>query len=297
MAFLEIDNVVKSFGSGASQARVLGGISLALSRGEFVAIVGYSGAGKTTLMSCLAGLIKPDSGCVRLDGKEVKGPGPERAVVFQNYSILPWLSVYDNILLGVEQVFRKMSRREKQAHVMHYIEMVNLGPARHKLPSELSGGMRQRVSVARALAMKPQVLLMDEPFSALDALTRATLQDELTRIFSTDKTTVLMITNDVDEGILLADRIVPLSMGPSAVLGPEVAVEIARPRDRKGLNHMPEFKRIRKQVFDYLLGPGRRAETGAVAAEERAAPELTPKEATSKRRTFVRPAVLAEAAT
>ena len=166
MALLEVQNLAKSYGKGPASTCVLSGINLSIEQGEFVAIVGYSGAGKTTLMSCLAGLIKPDAGDVRLKGRPVQGPGPDRAVVFQNYSLLPWLSVFDNILLAVEQVFPKMSRRERLAHVSHYIEMVNLTPAKNKTPTELSGGMRQRVAVARALAMKPEVLLMDEPFSA-----------------------------------------------------------------------------------------------------------------------------------
>lgn len=285
MAFLEVENLGKSYGTGTTRAQVLADINISIEQGEFVAIVGYSGAGKTTLMSCLAGLITPDTGRVLLNGEPIKGPGPDRAVVFQNYSLLPWLSVFDNILLAVEQVAWGMPRREREERVQHYIEMVNLTPARHKLPSELSGGMRQRVSVARALAMQPQVLLLDEPFSALDALTRATLQDELTRIFNTDNTTVVMITNDVDEGILLADRIIPLSMGPAATLGPEVPVDIERPRDRKALNHDPRFKTIRKCVFDYLLGPGRRSpqSTPASVEGERTLPALTPRNLNTQR--------------
>lgn len=287
MAFLEVSGLGKSFGN----TRVLGGIDLSIRQGEFVAIVGYSGAGKTTLMSCLAGLIQPDAGTVRLNGKTIQGPGPDRAVVFQNYSLLPWLTVWDNVMLAVEQVFPEFSRQQKNAHVRHYIDMVNLAPAIAKTPAELSGGMRQRVSVARALAMKPQVLLMDEPFSALDALTRATLQDELVRIFSTDKTTVVMITNDVDEGILVADRIIPLSMGPAAILGPQVIVDIDRPRDRKAMNHTPRFKAIRKEIFDYLLGPGRRAETGP-AQTDRAVPQLKPRDIGGKRPAIRQPALL-----
>ena len=292
MAFLEVSGLTKSFGT----TRVLGGINLSIRQGEFVAIVGYSGAGKTTLMSCLAGLIQPDTGTVQLEGALIHGPGPDRAVVFQNYSLLPWLTVWDNVMLAVDQVFPSMSRQEKTAHVAHYIEMVNLSPAVLKTPAELSGGMRQRVSVARALAMKPQVLLMDEPFSALDALTRATLQDELVRIFSTDKTTVVMITNDVDEGILVADRIIPLSMGPGAILGPEVIVDIERPRDRKAMNHHARFKAIRKEVFDYLLGPGKRDASGLTGpATERAVPALKPREIGSKRPVVARTTPVLEA--
>jgi nitrate/nitrite transport system ATP-binding protein len=207
----------------------------------------------------MAGLIRPDTGSVTLRGEEVVGPGPDRAVVFQNYSLLPWLTVYGNIALAVDQVFQSWSPAKRREHVEQCIAMVNLTPARDKRPRELSGGMRQRVSVARALAMSPRILLLDEPLSALDALTRAVLQDEIARIWSEDRKTVLMITNDVDEGILLADRIIPLSAGPKATLGPEILVDIERPRDRKALNHDPRFKAIRKSVLEFLLGAGGRA--------------------------------------
>lgn len=249
MAFLEIRNVSKSFGD----LTVLRDVDLSISQGEFVAIVGASGSGKTTLISLLAGLLLPDRGEIVLDGKPVRGPGPERAVVFQNYSLLPWLTVYENVLLAVDHVFRSWPRSKKRAHAEHYLDLVHLAAARDKRPSELSGGMRQRVSVARALAMDPQVLLLDEPLSALDALTRATLQTEIERIWQKDRKTVVLITNDVDEGILLADRILPLSTGGGATLGPDIAVDLARPRDRRAVNHDPSFKRIRRQVFGCLL--------------------------------------------
>jgi nitrate/nitrite transport system ATP-binding protein len=253
MAYLELKNVSKGYGTGARRAEVLHDINLSLHEGEFVAIVGYSGAGKTTLVSLMAGLLRPDSGRVTLRGEEVVEPGPDRAVIFQNYSLLPWLSVHDNVALAVDEVFPDWPAEKRREHALKFIGMVNLTPARDKKPGELSGGMRQRVSVARALAMDPKILLMDEPLSALDALTRATLQDEISRIWSEDRKTVVLITNDVDEGILLADRIIPLSAGPRATLGPSVAVQIERPRDRKALNHDPEFKRIRKEVIQYLL--------------------------------------------
>lgn len=257
-AFLSLNGVSKGFGPQGSRTEVLRNINLSIEKGEFVAIVGYSGAGKTTLISMIAGLVKPDAGEVTLDGRKVTGPGPDRGVVFQNYSLLPWLSVYQNVLLAVDQVFADWPKERKRAHAEKYIAMVNLAPARDKRPSQLSGGMRQRVAVARALAMDPAVLLLDEPLSALDALTRATLQDEVERIWERDQKTVVMITNDVDEGILLADRIVPLSAGPGATLGPETEVDLPRPRDRKALNHHPRFKEIRRQVIEYLLGPGGR---------------------------------------
>jgi nitrate/nitrite transport system ATP-binding protein len=249
MPFLELKAVSKSFGDRS----VLAGVDLTIERGEFVAIVGYSGSGKTTLVSLIAGLTKPDSGAVRLNGVEVTGPGPDRGIVFQNYSLLPWLTVHENIALAVDQVFPELSPEQKAAHVAKYIAMVNLTPARDKKPAQLSGGMRQRVSVARALAMNPQVLLLDEPLSALDALTRATLQDEIERIWEQDKKTVVLITNDVDEGLLLADRIIPMTQGPGARLGPSIPVMLGRPRDRRALNHDPEFKRLRALVTNQLL--------------------------------------------
>jgi len=257
MAFLELTNVSKSFGGTA----VLKDINLSIEKGEFVAIVGYSGAGKTTLISLIAGLLKPDTGILTLNDLEITEPGPDRGVVFQNYSLLPWLSVYQNIFLAVEQVFLNWTAAKKQEHVEKYISMVHLTPARDKRPSELSGGMRQRVSVARALAMDPQMLLLDEPLSALDALTRATLQDEIERIWEQDQKTVVLITNDVDEGILLADRIIPLTAGPKATLGPSFKVDLARPRDRKAINHEARYKEIRREVIDYLLGSGGKKHT------------------------------------
>src|SRR5260221_2774801 len=225
MAFLELKNVSRSFGG----APVLRDISLSIEKGEFVAIVGFSGAGKTTLISLMAGLLRPDVGALTLNDLEITAPGPDRGIVFQNYSLLPWLTVYENILLAVDQVFRNWAPLKKQQHVEKYIDMVHLTPTREKLPRELSGGMRQRVSVARALAMNPQILLLDEPLSALDALTRATLQDEISRIWSEDKKTVVMITNDPHEGNYLADRIIPLTAGPGATLGPSFQIEIPRP--------------------------------------------------------------------
>jgi nitrate/nitrite transport system ATP-binding protein len=265
MPFLELKGVGKGFGPAGRRSEVLHDVDLTVERGEFVAIVGYSGAGKTTLISMISGLDRPDRGEVLLDGRPVTGPGPDRAVVFQNYSLLPWLSVFDNVKLAVDQVFPDWTAARRREQVERYVTMVSLWPARHKKPSELSGGMRQRVSVARALAMDPQVLLLDEPLGALDALTRAVLQDEIERIWARDKKTVVLITNDVDEGILLADRIVPLSAGPRATLGPSVPVDLDRPRDRKAINHCPQFKQIRQAVYGYLLGDGGRSRAAAAA--------------------------------
>lgn len=252
MPFLELNNVSKSYG----QHCVLQGVNLTIERGEFVAIVGYSGSGKTTLMSLIAGLTRPDDGTVKLNDLEITEPGPDRGIVFQNYSLLPWLTVYENIAVAVDQVFPNYSPEKQREHVEKYIAMVNLTPARNKKPSQLSGGMRQRVSVARALAMDPQILLLDEPLSALDALTRATLQEEIGQIWQRDHKTVVLITNDVDEGLLLADRIIPMTPGPGARLGESIAITLDRPRDRKTLNHDPEFKRLRAQVTNQLLGYG-----------------------------------------
>jgi nitrate/nitrite transport system ATP-binding protein len=267
MALIELRGVCKGYGSGAQRTQVLEDVNLSIEKGELVSIVGYSGAGKTTLVSLLAGLILPDKGQVLLDGKPVTGPGPERGVVFQNYSLLPWLSVLDNVLLAVDQVFPKLDAAERRAKAMRFVEMVNLGPAAGKLPRELSGGMRQRVSVARALAMEPEVLLLDEPFGALDALTRGVLQGELQRISQESGKTMLLITNDVDEGILLSDRIIPLGAGPRASLGPATIVDIERPRDRKELNHDPRFREIRMGVLEYLLESGKAKRARPAAAE------------------------------
>jgi nitrate/nitrite transport system ATP-binding protein len=254
---LVLDGVSKSYGGHA----VLKDIRLSIDAGEFVAIVGYSGAGKTTLVSILAGLVKADAGRVLLEGKPVDGPGPDRGVIFQNYSLLPWMSVLDNVLLAVDQVFPDWPAAKRREHAEAYLKLVKLSHALAKKPHELSGGMRQRVSVARALAMDPRVLLMDEPLGALDALTRATLQSEIERIWLKDRKTALLITNDVDEAVLLADRIIPLSAGPAATLGPSVDVDLPRPRDKRLLNTDPRYKEIRREVLDFLLGAGRRRVT------------------------------------
>ncbi len=251
---LQVSNVSKGFGPPDKRTEVLDSINLEVAAGEFVAIIGYSGAGKTTLMSLLAGLTKPDTGTIRLRGKEMDGPGPDRGVVFQNYSLLPWLTVYENIALAVDQVFPTWTAEKRREHTERYIDLVKLTPARNKVPSELSGGMRQRVSVARALAMQPEILLLDEPLSALDALTRASLQDEIDRICQEEKGTVILITNDPDEALLLADRVIPLTQGPRATLGPSIPVAIPRPRVRAEMNHHTEFKRTRNEVISYLLG-------------------------------------------
>jgi nitrate/nitrite transport system ATP-binding protein len=252
MSLIELKNVSKSYGVGGALTEVLHDVNLQVQPGEILAIVGYSGSGKTTLISTLASLIKPDTGQVLFKGSPVAKPGHERGVVFQNYSLLPWMTVLENVRLAASQVFPQLSARDCDEHCMKYINMVSLGHAHHKLPSELSGGMRQRVSLARALSMTPQVLLMDEPLSALDALTRATLQDELLDISARQSTTIVLVTNDVDEAILLADRIVPLSAGPRATLGPSFNISIPRPRDRRAVHHHPDHPRIKRDVIAYL---------------------------------------------
>lgn len=254
MSVLQVQAASKSFGTDpTNKNHVLENINLEISEGEFVAIVGYSGSGKSTLISLMAGLQKPDTGKVLAGGELVNEPSPERAIVFQNYSLLPWLNVYENIELAVAEIFPEKSSKEVEEHVLKYIEMVNLLPARSKKPSELSGGMRQRVSLARSLAMDPKVLLMDEPLSALDALTRATLQKEICLIWEKQKKTVVLITNDVDEGILMADRILPLTCGPGATLGPEFKVEIPRPRTKQSITNHPEYQKIRRDLVDFLI--------------------------------------------
>jgi nitrate/nitrite transport system ATP-binding protein len=253
MAFFEMNNVNIGFGPMSNRTEVLVDTNLHIEENEFLAIVGFSGSGKSTLINLLSGLALPDSGEVIMDGQLVKEAHPDRGVVFQNYSLLPWLTVAGNVELAVKQVFPNMSAGELKNHVEKYVDMVSLTPALWKRPSELSGGMRQRVSVARTLAMQPKVLLMDEPFSALDALTRANLQDELTDIWSQDKRTVVFITNDVDEAILMADRIVPLTPGPRATLGPSFDVPLARPRDRAAINHDQNFIEVRNEINRYLI--------------------------------------------
>ena len=253
---LDIKNVSKSYGSGNNITQVLDDINLTMRDGEFVAIVGFSGSGKTTLISAIAGLIKPDSGTLLFKGESIDGPGPERGLVFQSYSLMPWLTVYSNIQLAVDQVFGSWSKVKRHEHIMYYIDMVGLSHAVDRRPAELSGGMRQRVSVARALAMKPELILLDEPLSALDALTRAKLQDEIEDISQKEKKTIILITNDVDEAILLADRIIPLTPAPCATFGPEFNVNIPRPRDRTAMNHDEEFKTLRKDITQYLMKVG-----------------------------------------
>jgi nitrate/nitrite transport system ATP-binding protein len=247
---LELREVEKSFPGRAKP--VLTHLSVSIPEGQFATIVGCSGAGKTTFISLLAGLLTPDRGEMRFSGQPLGGPGPERAVVFQNYSLLPWLTVLDNVALAVSAAAPHLSRRAVSDHARYFIDLVKLSAAADKRPRELSGGMRQRVALARALAMEPRLLLLDEPLSALDALTRATLQDELARIWGETKTTVIMVTNDIDEAILLADRVYPLTRGPAATLGQPIDIALPRPRTRKRLSLVPEYQQARRQIVSFL---------------------------------------------
>jgi nitrate/nitrite transport system ATP-binding protein len=273
VSYLQLENVSKSFPRPNGEAlQILRDVDLKVEQGEFVCIVGRSGAGKSTLISLIAGLLEPDRGEILLEGKPIQGPGPERGIVFQNYSLLPWMTVFDNVYLAVDAVATGVSESEKRARTQHYVELVNLKNAAGKRPRELSGGMRQRVAVARGLALAPKVLLLDEPFSALDALTRATLQEELARIWTETKKTVVMITNDIDEAILLADSIYsitcgPLTSGPGARLGPAIEVAAPRPRLRKQLSGAPEYYRLRREMLSLLVGTRNGVQSQSAAVE------------------------------
>jgi nitrate/nitrite transport system ATP-binding protein len=278
MPFLELKNVSKSYGA----AKVLSDVNLSIDEGEFVAIVGFSGSGKTTLISAIAGLIAPDEGKITLKGHPVVEAGPDRGVVFQSYSLMPWLTVFGNVALAVDAVLAGHGAEQRRAHTLKYIDMVGLNHAVDRRPAELSGGMRQRVAVARALAMNPEILLLDEPLSALDALTRAKLQDEIEAIWRQQRKTVVLVTNDVDEALLLADRIIPLMPGPNATLGREFKVNIPRPRERTTLNHDHDYQRLRAEITQYLIDAG--LERAEVADDRRTLPDVVPITATKAAR-------------
>ncbi|MCG8439839.1 MAG: ABC transporter ATP-binding protein [Pseudomonadales bacterium] len=249
------------FDTPKGQFEALKDVNLKIESGEFVSLIGHSGCGKSTVLNIVAGLLQATDGGVILDKQEVTEPGPERAVVFQNHSLLPWLSAFENVELAVKQVFKKTkSKAEIRDWVAHNLELVHMAHAMHKKPDEISGGMKQRVGIARALAMQPQVLLMDEPFGALDALTRAHLQDSLMEIHAQLGTTVIMITHDVDEAVLLSDRIVMMTNGPSATIGEILDVKLPRPRDRLALADDPTFVRCRQQVLQFLYEKQRKVE-------------------------------------
>jgi nitrate/nitrite transport system ATP-binding protein len=252
-AYLKIDHIDKSFERGGARTDVLKDVTLTIDKGEFVSIIGHSGCGKSTLLNLIAGLTRVTAGAVLLENQEVNAPGPERAVVFQNHSLLPWLTVYENVNLAVAKVFAgKKSRAEKHDWVMRNLDLVQMAHAKDKRPAEISGGMKQRVGIARALAMEPKILLLDEPFGALDALTRAHLQDAVMEIHSRLGNTMIMITHDVDEAVLLSDRIVMMTNGPAARIGEILDVPIPRPRDRIALAADRTYLKSREAVLKFL---------------------------------------------
>src|SRR6188472_1828041 len=252
-AYLQVDHLSKIFARGTQETEVLHDITLTIEKGEHVSIIGHSGCGKSTLLNIVAGLLPTTTGGVLVENREVNEPGPDRAVVFQNHSLLPWLTVYDNVSIAVNKVFgARKSRAERHDWVMHNLDLVQMGHAKDRRPAEISGGMKQRVGLARALSMEPKVLLLDEPFGALDALTRAHLQDSVMAIHAKLGNTVLMITHDVDEAVLLSDRIVMMTNGPAAHVGEIHEVALARPRKRLSLAADPTYLKCRQRVLEFL---------------------------------------------
>ena len=265
LSFSQVEMVFT--GKDGTPNPVLTGIDLRVARGEFVSLIGHSGCGKSTALNVVAGLLRATSGGVILEGREVNAPGPDRAVVFQNHSLLPWLTVWQNVEIAVEKVFRSTkTAAERREWIQRNLELVNMAHALHRLPSEISGGMKQRVGIARALAMEPKVLLLDEPFGALDALTRAHLQDEVIRIQAELGSTVLMITHDVDEAVLLSDRVVMMTNGPAATIGQIMDVPLARPRNRIELAENPTYNHCRQQILAFLYEKQRKVEPLAARA-------------------------------
>jgi nitrate/nitrite transport system ATP-binding protein len=257
---LELSQVGMDFPTPKGTFSALENVNLKINKGEFISLIGHSGCGKSTVLNVVAGLLKATQGGVILENKEVNEPGPERAVVFQNHSLLPWLTVYQNVELAVKQTQKKTSKAQRQQWITHNLELVHMTHAKDKLPSEISGGMKQRVGIARALAMEPKVLLMDEPFGALDALTRAHLQDSVMEIHAKLNNTVIMITHDVDEAVLLSDRIVMMTNGPNATIGEILDVKLARPRDRIALADDVEYNHCRHAVLQFLYEKQRKIE-------------------------------------
>ena len=271
--YLSISQVDMTFASASGVNPVLDGISLDVKRGEYISLIGHSGCGKSTVLNIVAGLLKATSGGVILDGREVNEPGPDRAVVFQNHSLLPWLTVYQNVAIAVEKIFKgTRSASEQREWVLHNLDMVNMSHALDRLPSEISGGMKQRVGIARALAMEPKVLLLDEPFGALDALTRAHLQDEVIRIQSELGNTVMMITHDVDEAVLMSDRVVMMTNGPSATIGQVLDIDLPRPRNRIALAEDKTYNHCRQEILTFLYEKQRKVEPIAAPRIAKPAP-------------------------
>ena len=271
MKYLDITGVGIEFDTNGRKFRALQNIILKMDQGEFVSLIGHSGCGKSTVLNIVAGLHQATEGGVVVEGTEVNEPGPDRAVVFQNHSLMPWLTVYENVELAVNQVFKKTkTRAERKEWIQHNLELVNMDHALNKLPGEISGGMKQRVGIARCLAMQPKVLLMDEPFGALDALTRAQLQDSLMSIQAELGNTVIMITHDVDEAVLLSDRIVMMTNGPAATIGEILEINLARPRDRLELAEDPTFVHLRQQVLEFLYAKHDKPDTPVPVVNEKA---------------------------
>lgn len=259
--FLELSNIEMSFPSPKGVSVVLESVNLKIAQGEFVSLIGHSGCGKSTVLNIIAGLLQATKGGAILEGREVREPGPERAVVFQNHSLLPWLTVYENVELGVSHIFKgKKSKAEMKQWIEHNLELVHMSHALYKRPDEISGGMKQRVGIARALALEPKVLLMDEPFGALDALTRAHLQDSLMEIQKNLGNTVVMITHDVDEAVLLSDRIVMMTNGPHATIGEVLDIELDRPRHRLALADDVKYNHYRSRVLQFLYEKQKKVE-------------------------------------
>ncbi|RFA30779.1 nitrate ABC transporter ATP-binding protein [Alkalilimnicola ehrlichii] len=273
--YLTIEDVNKTFHTGGNTTEVLKQIDLTIDRGEYVSIIGHSGCGKSTVLNIVAGLIPATSGGVILDGKEVNAPGPDRSLVFQNHSLLPWLTVYENVAIAVDKTFKgSKTAAERREWVLKNLDMVNMSHALNKRPAEISGGMKQRVGIARALAMQPKVLLLDEPFGALDALTRAHLQDEVMRIQAELQNTVIMITHDVDEAVLLSDKIVMMTNGPAATVGEVLSIDLPRPRDRIALAEDVRYNKYRQAVLSFLHEKQRKVETLQQKREEKDAQPL-----------------------
>ncbi len=278
--FLNISKIDMVFPTPKGDFTALKEVDLKIKQGEFISLIGHSGCGKSTVLNVVAGLYQATKGGVVLNNKHVLGPGPERAVVFQNHSLLPWLTAYENVELAVKQVFsKKMNSKEMQEWIEHNLKLVHMDHAMHKRPDEISGGMKQRVGIARALAMQPEVLLMDEPFGALDALTRAHMQDSLMEIQDELKNTVIMITHDVDEAVLLSDRIVMMTNGPAATVGEILEVTLPRPRDRIQLASDPHYNELRSKVLKFLYEKQRKVE---VISPQQATPTKEEKQSSSE---------------
>jgi len=273
-ALLDLTQLGMRFPTPNGEFIALKNVNLQIEKGEFVSLIGHSGCGKSTVLNLVAGLHLPTDGGVIVDGREVSGPGPERAVVFQNHSLLPWLTVYQNVELAVKQIARQHSGSNNtnqwiKDQVEHYLDLIQMSHAADKKPDEISGGMKQRVGIARALALQPKVLLMDEPFGALDALTRAHLQDSLMKIQAELNNTVIMITHDVDEAVLLSDKIVMMTNGPAATIGEVLAIDLPRPRDRVALADDPQYQKYRQSVLRFLYEKQSKPSTQPKSTEQK----------------------------